>query len=123
MKDLVFSFIFGGIIFSSITYYVNNNNPEIGSVILAAPKIFIPTLIYFWYIKTPYRKIKIYINKLLPLLLVTITWLFIFVGSMKIFGNNKSDLVFLILILTSILTFYLLYLVYKSINTDKLNFL
>ena len=123
MKDLVFSFIFGGIIFSSITYYVNNNNPEIGSVILAAPKIFIPTLIYFWYIKTPYSKIKIYINKLLPLLLVTITWLLVFISSIKIFGNNKSDLVFLILILTSILTFYLLYLVYKSINTDKLNFL
>ena len=37
MKDLVFSFVFGGIIFSSITYYVNNNDP-VGSLISAAPK-------------------------------------------------------------------------------------
>ena len=93
MRDLVFSFIFGGIIFSSITYYVNNSNPEIGSVILAAPKIFIPTLIYFWYIKTPYSKIKIYINKLLPLLSVTIIVIYICRFN-KIFGNNKSDFVF-----------------------------
>ena len=111
-KDFIFSFILGGTVFTLITYFVNNSDPKIGSLILAAPKILIPTLIFFWYIKTPFEKVKKYIFNALPLIVLLLIWLSLFIFLIKILNIDKNNVSFLLLIITVTILYGVLYILY-----------
>ena len=47
--EMAINFILGGIILSCITYLVKYVEPEIGSIVWAAPVLLIPSVILLWF--------------------------------------------------------------------------
>tara|TARA_B100000123_G_scaffold211207_1_gene160136 strand:- start:551 stop:931 length:381 start_codon:yes stop_codon:yes gene_type:complete len=120
-KEILVSFLVGGTITALITYLVKYVKPEYGSMIIASPKIFIPTIILLVIIGGPYKKTEEYIFNCLPYMIILTIWLFLFITLIKILKINDNNAKFIITIVIAIILYISLSCGYYKVKNNIIN--
>ena len=74
MQELTMNFVIGGLTLSIIAYLVKYLEPELGSIVWAAPVILVPTIIMLWLNNTENIRIANFVGSAIPNVLLIILW-------------------------------------------------
>ena len=78
-SELLISFIIGGIMVATITYFVKKTHPEIGAIIWSLPTLLLPSIIILWKTNVEKKKIRDFLIIAIPYILLTLAWIISFV--------------------------------------------
>ena len=110
--ELIISFILGGIILSSITYFAKYVSKEIASIIWAAPILLIPSILILWMSKEKNSNIIEFVNISILYIFITILWMILFISISKKNIKHKYCVIKSIL-LSSVIWCFIVTILYK----------
>ena len=79
LNELIISFILGGVILASITYFAKYVSTEMASIIWAAPVLLIPSILILWFSKENNSNIVEFVYLSIIYGFITMFWMILFV--------------------------------------------
>lgn len=112
-NELITSFILGGIILASITYFAKYVSKEMASIIWAAPVLLIPSILILWMSKENNSNIVEFVHLSVIYGFITMFWMILFIFVCKKNIKNKYCVIKSILF-SSIIWCIIVYIFYKK---------